>query len=205
MILLRKLGKTYPRARTALNFSSAFELLVAVILSAQCTDKRVNQITQKLFLHYRTIDDYAAASLTRFQKEIRTAGFFRNKARHIIASAKIIKERFGGRVPESMDDLLSLPGVARKSANIVLSTVYGKNYGIAVDTHVRRLSLRIGLTRNNVPEKIERDLMDITPQRYWGKINMLFVLHGRQICSARRPKCSICVVEKFCRYPDKGL
>lgn len=197
------LNKSYPGARTALDFSGAMELLVATVLSAQCTDERVNKVTAGIFKKYKTAKDYASADANIFSEEIRSLGLFRSKAKNIIAAAKIIDEKYRGRVPSTMDRLVALPGIARKTANIILHSAFKKNEGIAVDTHVRRLSRRIGLTKNEFPDKIERDLMAIIPKRYWGKTNTLLVVHGRSICTARKPKCGKCVIEKFCRYPDK--
>ena len=192
------LNKKYKNPKTALNYKTSHELLVATMLSAQCTDKRVNEVTKDLFKKYKKAKDYAQVSAEEFEKDIRTTGFFRNKAKNIVASSKIIVEKFRSRTPNTMEKLVMLPGVARKTANIVLSEVFGKNEGIAVDTHVRRLSQRLGLSENSSPEKIEKDLMEITEKKNWGKMSNLLISHGRTMCSARNPKCSSCVLNKDC-------
>lgn len=196
--VLRILKKEYPLARIALNFNNPLELLVAVILSAQCTDVRVNIITAQLFKKYRTVRDYARADTKEFEQDIRSAGFFRNKAGNIISAAQKIVRDYGGKVPDSMEELLTLPGVARKTANIVLFNAYGITSGIAVDTHVRRLSRRLGLTGNEDPVKIEQDLMKIIPKKDWGRFSYLLIEHGRKICDARKPKCGQCVLAGLC-------
>ncbi|PIU41137.1 MAG: endonuclease III [Candidatus Omnitrophica bacterium CG07_land_8_20_14_0_80_42_15] len=197
------LKKTYPRAKIALDFTSPIQLLVATILSAQCTDKRVNIVTESLFKKYKTERDYANADLKTFEKDIRSTGFYRNKAKNIIASAQKILKEFNGKVPDTMEALLTLPGVARKTANIVLSNAYGKIEGIAVDTHVRRLSGRLGFTDNENPEKIELDLMKLFPKDEWFPINRVLIEHGRNICNAKKPLCPECLVSSLC--PSKKL
>jgi endonuclease-3 len=194
------LKKRYPDARTALNHGDALELLVATILSAQCTDDRVNIVTKDLFQKYKTPKDYADAPQQMLQEEIRTTGFYRNKAKSIRASAKKIIEDFGGRVPDTMDELLSLPGVARKTANVVLGGIFGKNEGIAVDTHVMRISQRLKLTshKNNQGDRIEKDLMELVPRRDWTLFGNVVIFHGRQICSARKPNCPQCPINNLC-------
>ena len=192
------LNKKYKNPKTALNYKTSHELLVATMLSAQCTDKRVNEVTKDLFKKYKKAKDYAQVSAEEFEKDIRTTGFFRNKAKNIVASSKIIVEKFRSRTPDTMEKLIMLPGVARKTANVVLLEVFGKNEGIAVDTHVRRLSQRLGLSENSNPEKIEKDLMEITEKKNWGKMSNLLISHGRTMCSARNPKCSSCVLNKDC-------
>ena len=192
------LNKKYKNPKTALNYKTSHELLVATMLSAQCTDKRVNEVTKDLFKKYKKAKDYAQVSAKEFEKDIRTTGFFRNKAKNIVASSKIIVEKFRSRTPDTMEKLIMLPGVARKTANVVLLEVFGKNEGIAVDTHVRRLSQRLGLSENSSPEKIEKDLMEITEKKNWGKMSNLLISHGRTMCSARNPKCSSCVLNKDC-------
>lgn len=193
------LQKEYPQAKIALNFSNPLEILVATILSAQCTDERVNKVTAELFKKYKTVDDYANADLKKFEQEIKSTGFYKMKAKNIINAAKIIKEKFNGKVPNTMQDLISLPGVARKTANVVLGNAYGKVEGIVVDTHVRRLSYRIGLTKNTDPNKIEQDLMKIVPKDKWFIFPYLLIDHGRKICSARKPLCDKCVINKYCK------
>ncbi len=193
------LQREYPQAKIALNFSNPLEILVATILSAQCTDERVNKVTAELFKKYKTVDDYANADIKKFEQEIRSTGFYKMKAKNIINAAKIIKEKFNGKVPDTMQDLISLPGVARKTANVVLGNAYGKVEGIVVDTHVRRLSNRIGLTKNTDPNKIEQDLMKIVPKDKWFIFPYLLIDHGRKICSARKPLCDKCVINKYCK------
>ena len=193
----------YPRAKVALNFSNPLELLVAVVLSAQCTDQRVNIVTANLFKKYKTVADYAGADLKAFQKDIYSTGFYRNKSKNIIATAKIIVSDFKSKVPSAMEDLLRLPGVARKTANIILFDGFGKIEGIAVDTHVGRLSRRLGLTKNIDPDKVEQDLISQVERKDWGEINHLLVTHGRQVCQAKRPLCDKCCLLKLC--PQIGV
>lgn len=190
----------YPGAKTALEYRNPLEMLVSTILSAQCTDVKVNEVTKTLFKKYRTVEDYANASLTQLQKEIRQTGFFRNKAKNIKASATALIERFRGEVPRTMEELLTLPGVARKTANIVLQNAYGVIEGIAVDTHVRRLSQRLGLSESKDPIRIEQDLMKIIPKKDWALISDLLIWHGRRVCKAPRPKCGECTLFKLCSF-----
>ncbi|MFH1846437.1 MAG: endonuclease III [Candidatus Omnitrophota bacterium] len=192
------LAKEYPKATTALKYKNVLELLIATILSAQCTDKRVNMVTALLFKKYKKAEDYAKAKTAVFEKEIRSTGFYRNKAKNIISTSKLISEKFKGKVPDNMEELLSLSGVARKTANIVLFHAYGKNEGIAVDTHVKRLSTRLGFTKNTDPVKIEQDLMKLFDEKKWGFITNVLIEHGRNICDARKPLCSECVVKNMC-------
>lgn len=183
------LKKLYPKATIALHYSNPWELLVAVQLSAQCTDERVNMVTQTLFKTYRSLDDYANATQSEMERAVFQCGFYRNKAKNIIAAAKLIRERFDGRVPDTMDELLAVPGVARKTANVVLSTLYGKAEGIAVDTHVRRFAIRFDLSDYTDPIRIERDLMEIMPQSEWWGFNHRLVHYGRDYCPARPHEC----------------
>lgn len=201
--ILTLLKKKYPGFTTALLHKNTIQLLVATILSAQCTDKRVNIVTKTLFKKYKSAQDYAGADLKRFEQEIRSTGFYHNKAKNIIAAAKMVMDKFGGKVPDSMEKLIQLPGVARKTANIVLSHGYGKIEGIAVDTHVRRLSFRLALTKNQDPVKIEEDLMKITTRKEWPNLSDLLIAHGRAVCSAAKPKCLECVLGGLC--PSKKL
>jgi len=201
--IIKKLKKEYPKARIALKFTNPLEILVATILSAQCTDKRVNMVTETLFKKYRTIHDYANANIKEFEEEIKSTNFYKNKAKNIIEAAKIILKKFNGQVPKTMNELLTLPGVARKTANIVLSNAYGIVEGIAVDTHVRRLSQRLGLSKNTDPEKIENDLMKIIPKNDWFIISYLLIEHGRKICSAKKAECNICILSNLC--PKIGI
>ncbi len=173
-------------------------MLIAVILSAQCTDKRVEIVTKELFKRYKKVEDYAYGDINELKKYIKSTGFYNAKAKHIQETCKIIVEEFHGKVPDTMEDLLKLPGVARKTANIVLSNTYGKNEGIAVDTHVKRISYRLGLTKNKDPNKIEKDLMKIFPKKEWNKITYYLIEHGRAICKAPVPLCNSCFLEKEC-------
>ncbi|MEM2226599.1 MAG: endonuclease III [Candidatus Bathyarchaeia archaeon] len=196
--IISLLEREYPNARIALNYSNPLELLVATMLSAQCTDERVNKVTKELFKKYRTAEDYANADLSELEAMIRPTGFYRAKARNLKRAARILVERFGSKVPKEMDALLELPGVARKTANIVLANAYGVVEGIAVDTHVRRLSRRLGLTKEEDQDAIERDLMAILPKEYWSRITYLLMEHGRKVCRARKPACDACAVSKLC-------
>ncbi len=196
--IISLLQKEYPNTRTALNFSNPLELLVAVILSAQCTDVLVNKITPALFARFRTASEYANASVNELETLIYSSGFYRNKAKNIQGAARLIAENFGGSVPDNMKDMLTLPGVARKTANVVLYNAFGKREGIAVDTHVKRLSRLLGLTEETNPDRIEKDLMTFVPLEYWGDITHLLIDHGRKVCIARRPQCSKCVLAPLC-------
>jgi endonuclease-3 len=192
------LEKEYPEAKTALRHSSPLEMLIATILSAQCTDKRVNIVTKSLFKKYRTAQDYVNADLSELEQDIRSTGFYRNKAKNIKNTSRLLVEKYDSKVPRTMEELLELPGVARKTANIVLSNAYGIIAGIAVDTHVRRLTQRLGLTKNKDPNKIEADLMQKVPKNQWKRITDLLIFHGRNVCTARKPKCSSCSLSKIC-------
>jgi len=192
------LRDAYPRSRTALKFDTPLQILVATILSAQCTDVRVNQVTPDLFAKYRTAADFSRADQAELEEEIRSTGFFRNKAKSIINASKKIVKDFGGKVPDSMESLVALPGVARKTANIVLSSGYKKAEGIAVDTHVKRLSLRLGLTSEKNPDRIEQDLISLVPKKDWIDFNYMLVNHGRSVCQARKPACPSCGVKHLC-------
>ncbi|MBN2251707.1 MAG: endonuclease III [Candidatus Altiarchaeota archaeon] len=196
--IIKTLEKEYSDPRMELDYTNPLQLLVATILSAQCTDKRVNIVTKELFKKYRKAEDYAKADPGTFEQEIRSTGFYKNKAKNIISAAKKIVEVYGSQVPDNMEDLLTLPGVARKTANIVLANGYGIPAGIAVDTHVKRISARLGLTREKDPVKIERDLMKFLPKEQWIKVNRMLVLHGRYVCTAKKPLCAKCVLNKTC-------
>lgn len=196
--ILARLGKLYPNAKTALNFSNPLDMLIATILSAQCTDARVNIVTKSLFAKYRSAADYADADPEVLEQEIRSTGFYRNKTKSIIGAARMILNDFDGKVPKTMAEILRLPGVQRKTANVVLSEAYGVIDGIAVDTHVRRLAQRLGLTGHQDPEKIERDLLSLMPRDKWYATCNLLIYHGRNICSAQRPKCAACVLNDIC-------
>ncbi len=204
------LTKAYPKSRTALRFETPLQILVATILSAQCTDEKVNQVTPFLFRKYPAALDFAQADPKTLEDEIRATGFFRNKARNIINASKKIVADFGGEVPDNMASLITLPGVARKTANIVLSSAYKKSEGIAVDTHVKRLSHRLGLSNHKNPDKIEQDLMAIIPKKDWIDFNYMLVNHGRKVCQARKPNCPECVLKHLCPsakeyFPDLEL
>jgi endonuclease-3 len=196
--ILSILSLEYPDAKTALEYRNPLQMLVSTILSAQCTDAKVNEVTQVLFQKYKTPADYASVSLPVLEKEIRQTGFFRNKAKNIKAASKALIEEFDGEVPRTMAELLTLPGVARKTANIVLQNAYGITEGIAVDTHVKRLSQRLGLSRNKDPNKIEQDLLRIIPEKDWALVTDLLIWHGRRVCKAPRPRCTDCVLCKLC-------
>jgi endonuclease-3 len=196
--IIRLLKRAYPDARCSLNHSSAFELLIATILSAQCTDDRVNIVTADLFRKYRKPEDYLKVSSSELEKDIRTTGFFRNKTRSIQGTARLLTDQYGGKVPDSMDELLELPGVARKTANVVLGNAFGIESGVVVDTHVTRLSHRLGLSVQQHPEKIENDLIEIVPKKDWVIFSHLLIAHGRKVCRARNPACDQCVLEKLC-------
>ena len=196
--IIRLLKRAYPDAKCSLNHSNAFELLIATILSAQCTDARVNMVTQDLFRKYRKPEDYLKVSEKELQQDIRTTGFFRNKTKSIQGTAKALTEQYRGKVPQTMDQLLELPGVARKTANVVLGNAFGINSGVVVDTHVTRLSRRLGLTQQKTAEKIELDLIAIVPKKDWVIFSHLLIAHGRAICKARNPLCAECVVERLC-------
>ena len=196
--IIDRLKREYGRAVIALKYRDPFQLLVAVILSAQCTDKRVNEITPRLFSRFPGPREMADADVKEIEEIIRSAGFFRNKAKNIKAASCMIVEKFGGRVPDNMDDLLKLPGVARKTANVVLYNAFGINEGIAVDTHVKRLAKRLGLTNETDPVKIEKDLMKKIPRDLWGRITYLLIDHGRKVCKAQRPDCRHCILEDLC-------
>jgi endonuclease-3 len=192
------LSRAYPDADCALQYQTPLELLIATILSAQCTDERVNQITPALFRKYRSAEAFLAAPAEELEEAIRPSGFFRNKVKSIQGACRRIVEVYGGTVPDRMEELLTLPGVARKTANVVLGTAYGKAEGIAVDTHVRRLSNRLGLTTHDVPEKIEADLMALLPRDRWTGFSHRLILHGRQVCHARKPACDRCSLQDLC-------
>jgi endonuclease III len=201
--ILDALRKTYPRVVCALNHKNAWELTVATILSAQCTDVRVNLVTPALFKAFPTPKAMAAASLPELEELIRTTGFFRNKAKSIQGAARVVTEKFGGKVPQTMEEILTLPGVARKTGNVVLGSWYGIAVGVVVDTHVMRLSKRLELTKESAPEKVERDLMKIIPQDRWIAFSHELIHHGRQICVARKPRCVDCTLERLCNSGDK--
>jgi endonuclease-3 len=196
--LIARLKAAHPDARCSLNFSNPLELLVATILSAQCTDVRVNLVTKQLFKKYRTARDYAAASSEALEEDIKSTGFYRNKAKALRGCCAELITRYGGQVPADMAALVQLPGVGRKTANVVLGNAYNRAEGIVVDTHVRRLAGRLGLTQHRDPDKIEQDLLQVVPDQDWVVFSHLLILHGRRICSARAPQCPICPIKALC-------
>jgi endonuclease-3 len=196
--IIELLEKEHPDAKVALHYKNPLELLVATILSAQATDEQINVITPKLFQKYKTAEDYANAELTELEQDIKSSGFYHNKAKNLKNSAKLLVEKYNSQVPKTMEELVELPGVARKTANIVLFNAYGVTAGVAVDTHVRRLAQRLGLTENSGQNKIEKDLMNIVPKNKWMRITDLLIFHGRHVCDARKPRCDVCVLNKIC-------
>jgi len=202
--VLHELSNLYPDAGCSLDFTDPLELLVATQLAAQCTDVRVNIVTKDLFKKYRTAEDYAGADLSELEEDIKSTGFFRNKARNIKECCLKLLKDYGGQVPDNMGDLLSLPGVGRKTANVLLSTIFNKP-GVIVDTHCTRLAGRIGLTTSENPGIIEKDLMKILPRKEWANFSHYLVYHGREICQARKPKCEICSILPYCDYGRKKL
>jgi endonuclease-3 len=196
--IIRRLKRAFPDAKCSLNHSNAFELLIATILSAQCTDERVNIVTADLFRKYTKPEDYLNVSPRELEKDIQSTGFFRNKTKSIQGTSKVLTEEYGGQVPRTMDELLELPGVARKTANVVLGNAFDIKAGVVVDTHVTRLSHRLALTQEKTAEKIERDLIELVPKKDWVLFPHLLIAHGRKICKARNPLCAECPVEKIC-------
>jgi endonuclease III len=203
--ILKGLDEAYPAATCALTHENAFQLLISTILSAQCTDERVNQVTATLFKKYPNAKAFAYATPSELEQEIRPTGFFRNKTKSIMGASKKIVEEFNGQVPQSMEQLLTLPGVARKTANVVLGTAFGIASGVVVDTHVTRLAQRLDLTKNEDPKKIEQDLMAVIPQDRWILFSHQLIWHGRRVCQARKPKCIECNLEKLCYSKDKTV
>jgi endonuclease-3 len=196
--IIALLKNEYPEIKIALHYSNPLELLIATILSAQCTDKQVNGVTKKLFVKYRTPQDFIGISQEELEKDIYSTGFYRSKAKNIIGACKIISSEYNSKVPDTMEELIKLPGVGRKTANIVLSGAFGKIEGMAVDTHVKRLSGRLGLTAHADPEKIEKDLLKIIPKNDWDLFSLLLINHGRKVCAARKPLCIECILDKLC-------
>lgn len=202
-MITRRLAKLYPDAETALRHRSPLELLIATILSAQCTDKRVNQVTKALFLKYRKAEDYAASPPGELEQEIQSTGFYRNKARHIRQCCQWLVQEHAGQVPQTLEEMVKLAGVGRKTANVVLGSAYGKTTGVVVDTHVGRLSRRMGLTTHLDPEKVEHDLMTLLPRSQWIAFSHRMIFHGRHVCTARKPKCQECCLNDLC--PKVGV
>ena len=201
--ILQRLDRQYPDVTCALTHKDAWELVVATILSAQSTDVRVNMVTPELFKKYPTVQDFANLEPQQLEPDIRSTGFFRNKSKSVVGAARRVVSEFGGKVPQNMDDLLTLPGVARKTANVVLGTWFGKSEGVVVDTHVHRISRRLELTKNDDPRKIEQDLMGIIPREKWTLFSHQIIWHGRKLCIARSPKCVDCPLENICHAEDK--
>ena len=196
--IMELLEKEHPDAEIALHYKNPLELLIATILSAQATDEQINAITPKLFQKYKTAKDYANADLSELEQDIKSSGFYHNKAKNIQNTAKMLVDKYNGQVPRTMEELVELPGVARKTANIVLFNAYGVIAGVAVDTHVRRLAQRLGLSENSDPNKIEKDLMNLVPKDKWMRITDLLIFHGRRVCTAKKPRCDACVLNKIC-------
>ncbi len=196
--IINILKSEYPRTKTALKFKTPHQMLVSTILSAQCTDERVNKVTEELFEKYKSVYDFAKADLQKLQDDIRSTGFYKNKSKNIVKSSQKIAYEYNGNVPDEMEELLKLPGVARKTANVVLNNAFDKSEGIVVDTHVKRLSQRLGLTTQKNADKIEKDLMQIIPKEEWKNISYRLISHGRRICSAKKPKCDRCSLSKLC-------
>jgi len=205
MAIMKILGKVYPQAKCELNYASPVQLLVAVILSAQCTDKRVNMVTPGLFQKYPDAEAFAKVSQEELEREIRSTGFYRNKAKNIRLCCQQLVQRFGGRVPDTMEELISLNGVGRKTANVILNVAYGKNEGVCVDTHVLRLSGRLGFSKKATPQDVERDLMQLFPRKMWGDVTSRLIWHGRRRCYARKPDCPNCEVKSLCPFPKKTV
>ena len=203
--IVARLKKMYPKAKCSLDFTNAFELLIATILSAQSTDARVNIVTKSLFRKYPSAPAFAAANQVEMEKDVKQTGFFRNKAKAVIACSKALVEKHGGEVPRTMDELTALPGVGRKTANVVLSNAMDISVGIVVDTHVARVSGRLGLTSHAEAEKIEQDLMKLVPQKEWTKFSHRLIYHGREICIARKPKCRECLLNELCPSAEEPL
>jgi endonuclease III len=203
--ILAGLDQAYPEATCELKHENAFQLLISTILSAQCTDVRVNEVTSTLYKKYKTPEDFAYANPAELQQEIRPTGFFRNKTKSVMGASKGIIEKFGGQVPRTMEEILTLPGVARKTGNVVLGTAYGIAVGVVVDTHVMRLSRRLDLTKNDEPKKIEQDLLKVIPQERWIQFSHQLIWHGRKVCIARKPRCVDCNLESICYSKDKTI
>ncbi len=203
--ILAGLDQAYPQANCELKHENAFQLLISTILSAQCTDVRVNEVTSTLYKKYKTPEDFAYANPSELEREIRPTGFFRNKTKSIMGASKGIIEKFGGEVPRTMEEILTLPGVARKTGNVVLGTAYGIAVGVVVDTHVMRLSRRLDLTKNDEPKKIEQDLMKVIPKEKWIHFSHQLIWHGRRVCIARKPRCMDCNLESICYSKDKTI
>lgn len=203
--LIEILKNTYPDAKCSLNFNNEFELLIAVMLSAQCTDERVNKTTPYIFSKYKTPNDFANIDISELEELVHPCGFYKNKAKNIKATSKILVEKYNSKVPNTLEDLMNLPGVGRKTANVVMLEAFHMPQGIAVDTHCKRLANRIGLSKNSDPSKIEQDLLKIFPNKYYEDINHIFIWHGRNVCKSRNADCNNCTIKKFCKYCSKNV
>lgn len=203
--IIKILKQMYPDATCSLNFSTPFEMGIAVMLSAQCTDERVNKITPLLFEKYKKPEDYMKASLEEMEEIIKPCGFYKNKAKNLMGYVKMVVEEYGGKLPETMEELISLPGIGRKSANVIMLEAFNNPQGIAVDTHAKRISNRLGLSKEKEPSKIEQDLIKQIPHEYFKDVNHLFVWHGRKTCDARKPKCEECKLREYCEFCRKIL
>ena len=201
--IVEKIKEAYPEAKCSLDFKTPFQMLVAVCLSAQCTDDRVNQVTPKLFAKYSTPEDFANANLEDIEKLIHSCGFYKNKAKNLKAAGQKIMKDFNGEVPQTMEELITIPGVGRKSANVIMLEAFDNPQGIAVDTHVGRISKRIGFSKENEPSKIEQDLLKLIPKEYWKDVNHVFIWHGRNTCSSQKPKCDKCPIYNLCKSKGK--
>lgn len=201
--IIEDLIKMYPDAKCSLDFSTPFQMLFAVVLSAQCTDERVNKVTAPIFEKYKTAEDIAKININELEELIHSCGFYKTKAKNLKKTAQIISEEYNGKVPESIDELIKLPGVGRKCANVIMLEAFNKPQGIAVDTHCKRVSVRLGFSKEKEPEKIEKDLLKIIPFEYYKDVNHLFIWHGRNICTSQKPKCDKCKLKKYCEYTNK--
>lgn len=201
--IIENLIKMYPDAKCSLDFNTPFQMLFAVVLSAQCTDERVNKVTAPIFEKYKTAEDIAKIDINELEELIHSCGFYKTKAKNLKKTAQIISEKYNGKVPESIDELIKLPGVGRKCANVIMLEAFNKPQGIAVDTHCKRVSVRLGFSKEKEPEKIEKDLLKIIPFEYYKDVNHLFIWHGRNICTSQNPKCDKCKLKKYCEYTNK--
>lgn len=201
--IIENLIKMYPDAKCSLDFNTPFQMLFAVVLSAQCTDERVNKVTAPIFEKYKTAEDIAKIDINELEELIHSCGFYKTKAKNLKKTAQIILEEYNGKVPESIDELIKLPGVGRKCANVIMLEAFNKPQGIAVDTHCKRVSVRLGFSKEKEPEKIEKDLLKIIPFEYYKDVNHLFIWHGRNICTSQNPKCDKCKLKKYCEYTNK--
>ena len=199
--IVKKLKEMYPDAKCSLDFKTPFEMLVAVCLSAQCTDDRVNQVTPKLFEVYDTPEDFANCDIKKLEELIHSCGFYKNKAKNLKSAGEKIVKDFHSKVPQTMEELITIPGVGRKSANVIMLEAFNNPQGIAVDTHARRLANRIGFSKESDPSKVEQDLCKLIPKEYWKDVNHIFIWHGRKLCSSQKPKCDVCLIKDFCKNP----